>query len=327
MKQLPAAASDNFGMSLPRQVVPGRTYMITRRCSERRCFLRPDRETNNAFIYCLALAATRAKVEVIFACAMSDHHHVGIYDGEGRFPDFIEHFHGLLARCQNVHLERFESLWSSAPTSVVELVEPHDILEKTVYALANPMAAGLVDTAEDWPGVNSFQAMIANHPLTATRPKHFFRAKGGQPETVTLPMVRPRGFTDLTPDEWAKRVTERVRAAEAEHRQRRVLAGRQVLGREAVLGQNPFGSPRTEVSHFNLNPRAAAKGKVPRTQTLRRNDGFVAKYRAAFDSFREGVANVLFPFGTWWMRKFARVACETAELAESALPSMDAAPA
>jgi hypothetical protein len=45
-------------MTLPRQVVPGRDYMITRRCSERRFFLCPDDDTNNAFLYCLALAAT-----------------------------------------------------------------------------------------------------------------------------------------------------------------------------------------------------------------------------------------------------------------------------
>ena len=51
------AIADNLGMSLPRAIVPGRRYMITRRCSERRFFMRPDRETNNAFIYCLALAA------------------------------------------------------------------------------------------------------------------------------------------------------------------------------------------------------------------------------------------------------------------------------
>jgi hypothetical protein len=169
--------------------------------------------------------------------------------------------------------------------------------------------------------------MIANQPLTATRSRHFFRAKGGQPENVTLRMERPRGFADLTHDQWAKLVTDRLRTAEAEHRQRRAEAGRQVLGREAVLAQDPLRSPAGEASHFNLNPRVAAKRKGERIQALRRNDGFVARYRAAFDSFREGVANVLFPFGTWRMRIFARVACETVELAERALPLSDAAPA
>jgi putative transposase len=56
-------------MTIPRQVVPGREYMITRRCSERRSFLRPDAETKNAFIYCLALAAQRARVGVTFYLA------------------------------------------------------------------------------------------------------------------------------------------------------------------------------------------------------------------------------------------------------------------
>jgi len=35
------------------------TYMITRRCTQRQFLMRPDDETNNAFIYCLAEAASR----------------------------------------------------------------------------------------------------------------------------------------------------------------------------------------------------------------------------------------------------------------------------
>ena len=61
-------------MTLPRQVVPGYDYLITRRCSERRFFLRPDDDTNDAFIYCLGLAALRANVQVTFSVAMSNHH-------------------------------------------------------------------------------------------------------------------------------------------------------------------------------------------------------------------------------------------------------------
>ncbi len=52
--------------------------MITRRCSERRFFLRPD-DITTAFIYCLALAVQRPKVEVNFACALTNHHHTCIH--------------------------------------------------------------------------------------------------------------------------------------------------------------------------------------------------------------------------------------------------------
>ena len=50
-------------MSLPRQVIPGRFYMITRRCTQRQFLLRPDEQTNNAFLYCLAEAAQRCDVD------------------------------------------------------------------------------------------------------------------------------------------------------------------------------------------------------------------------------------------------------------------------
>jgi hypothetical protein len=60
-----------IGMSLPRQVLPGQFYMVTRRCTQRMFLLRPDAETNNALTYCLIEAAQRCQVEVILPCALS----------------------------------------------------------------------------------------------------------------------------------------------------------------------------------------------------------------------------------------------------------------
>jgi hypothetical protein len=303
--------------------------MITRRCSERRFFLRPDEDTNDAFTYCLVLAAIRAKVEVTFSAAMSNHHHTGIHDSDGNFPIFTEHFHGLLARCQNAHLGRFENFWSSEPTSVVHLVEPDDILSKMTYAFTNPTAADLVDTVEEWPGVTTFQATLSGGPITATRPKHFFRDDSGMPEVVSLQIVRPRGFQNLPQSEWARLVVERVRAKEAEHRQRRAAKGIAVLGRARILEQNPFHCPESHAPRFQISPRVAAQNQWARIEAIQRNRGFIEKYRDAFVRHMDGLANVLFPFGTFWMRKFAKVACETAETIEETIlgPPMDPAPA
>ena len=300
-------------MTLPRQVLPDCDYMITRRCSERRFFLRPDDETNNAFLYCLGLAAQRAKVDVTFSVAMSNHHHTGIRDPEGNFPIFTEHFHGLLARYQNAHLRRFENFWSSEPTSVVRLVEPNDVLDKMVYAFTNPCAADLVDKVEEWPGVSTFHASLASGWLVATRPKHFFREKGSLPEVISIRIARPCGFDHLTQTEWDELLTERVRATEAEHRSRRVELGITVLGQARILAQDPFDAPKSYAPHFQMSPRVAAKSKWARIETLLRNKGFLARYRAAFLGHLAGVADVLFPFGTYWMRKFGKVACETAD--------------
>jgi hypothetical protein len=50
---------------------PGSIALITRRCTQRQFLLRPDRETNNAFTYCLIEAALRYGIEVLLPCAMS----------------------------------------------------------------------------------------------------------------------------------------------------------------------------------------------------------------------------------------------------------------
>jgi len=301
--------------------------MITRRCSERRFFLRPDEDTNNAFIYCLALAAERANVQITFSVAMSNHHHTGIHDPDGNFPVFTEHFHGLLARCQNAHLGRLENFWSSEVTSVVRLVEANDIIEKMTYAFTNPSAADLVDTVEEWPGVATFDATISGGHITATRPKHFFRDDGSMPEVISLHISRPRGFEDLGQSEWADLVTERVRAKEADHRQRRAAQGITVLGRAGILRQSPFDCPPGHAPRFQMSPQVAAKNKWARIEALLRNRGFIEKYRAAFSAHVAGIANVVFPFGTYWMRKIAKVACEAAEIVAPATQGAAMGPA
>jgi REP element-mobilizing transposase RayT len=105
---------------LPRQVLPRQFYLITRRCTQRQFLLRPDSATNNAFLYCLIDAASRCDIDVLLPCAMSNHYHVVIYDRAGRYPEFIEHFHKLLARSQNALRGRWENFWSSEQTCVVE---------------------------------------------------------------------------------------------------------------------------------------------------------------------------------------------------------------
>jgi REP element-mobilizing transposase RayT len=296
-------------MSLPRQVLPGSDYMITRRCSERRFFLRPDHDTNNAFVYCLGLAARRANVQILFIVAMSNHYHAGIHDPDGNFPVFAEHLHALLARCQNAHLGRFEAFWSSAPTSAVRLVEPSDLLDKMVYAYSNPVAADLVNTIEDWPGVSSFHAAMTTGLMSATRPAHFFRADGDQPDFIDVPIYRPHGFLSMPTAEWRSLVEQRVRAAETEHRERRHAAGKTVLGRDAILAQAPSGSPVTGEPHFHISPHIAAKNKWARIEAIGRSKAFLESYLSAIKSWMAGLSNAVFPYGTFWMRRFAQVAC------------------
>jgi REP element-mobilizing transposase RayT len=283
--------------------------MITRRCTQRQFLMRPDRETNNAFIYCLAVAAQRFGIRVLFTVAMSNHHHTGIYDPDGSYPGFIEHFHKLFAKCQNALRGRTENFWSSEQTSVVRLVDPNDVIDKMTYALSNPVKDNLVDRAHHWPGVTSVDTLLHARPLTASRPKHFFRDDGPMPDVVSLSFAMPEGFEHLTAAEFGTMVVERVRAAEELAAAGRRRTGASILGRKRVLAQRWSDLPGNREPRRQLSPRIAARSKWSRIEALLRNRAFRDAYAAARASFTAGIHDVIFPAGTYWLRRFTRAIC------------------
>ncbi len=285
--------------------------MITRRCTQRQFLMRPDRETNNAFIYCLAVAAQRYGVRVLFTIAMSNHHHTGIHDPEGNYPAFIEHFHKLFAKCQNALRGRWENFWSSEQASVVRLVDPNDVIDKMTYAITNPVKDNMVDKAHHWPGVTSLDALVHDRPLTASRPKHFFREDGPMPEVVSLSFARPEGFEHLSTAAFTAMVMDRVRSAEQAAAAEMRRTGTSVLGRKHVLLQRWSDRPGSREPRRQLNPGVAARSKWSRVEALLRNRAFRDAYAAARASFAAGIRDVIFPAGTYWLRRFTQAICAT----------------
>jgi putative transposase len=298
-------------MSLPRQIVPGRVYMVTRRCTQRQFLMRPDPETTNAFIYCLALAANGAQMKVVAFLAHSNHHHTIVVDTYGRMPEFLEAFHKLFAKHQNVLRGRWENFWAAEATSVVELLGREDILAKMTYALTNPVKDHMVKRADRWPGASSLRANLDGRIVHAHRPQLFFRKDGDQPESVTLSCERPPGFEGLGPKEWRALLEEKVRAVEVTAAEDRRARDVQILGRVNVLLQRPTDCPESREPRRQLNPRVASLNKWARIEALQRNKTFIAAYRMARALWQTGL-DAIFPHGTYWLRRFAGVAVDPA---------------
>lgn len=286
--------------------------MITRRCSERRFFLRPDPETNNAFIYCLGLAAEKYGVRIIFTTTMSNHHHTGIVDVEGKLPDFLACFHKLLAKHQNALRGRWESMWATEQTSAVELVLPEDVFEKMIYALANPVADHLVERVHQWPGVSSLAATVANKPLTAHRPKAFFRPDGNTPATVSIPLLLPPDLVANDRARFIKQLEERIAEAERRAAAERRESRRHIVGRVTVLAQHWNESPSSREPRRGLDPKVACKNTWGRIEALARNKVWQEAYRRAREAFLGGF-QAIFPLGTFWLRRYAGATCEVVE--------------
>jgi hypothetical protein len=297
-------------MTLPRPVYPGSAIMVTRRCTQRQYLLRPDRETNNAFIYCLGVASQRNSVEIMNFVQMSNHLHDAPYDRHGNAPAFNEDFHKLLAKCMNAQRGRWENFFSSTQPNVVRLETREALIDKLVYIAANPVLDGLVERVDDWPGSSGYRALLSGKPLHATRPKRFFSKKGKMPEEVTLYLTIPPELGDRA--EILAQVQSRVAAIEEEQARIRARTGKRVLGSYAILRQSWRESPTSREPRRKLRPTFVARSLWARLEAIQRKREFIAAYRKARAALLSGTP-IPFPHGTYWLRRFVGVAVEPAE--------------
>jgi REP element-mobilizing transposase RayT len=293
-------------MTAPRQVLPGTTYLVTHRCSERRFFLRPSRLGNELFRYLLAVAAQRYGIQLHAFCVMSNHYHLVVTDPHARLPAFHQFLDSLIGRAVNALLGRSEAFWGPDSYSAVELAGPEAILDKTTYSLANPVAAGLVRRGRRWPGLWSSPDSIGAEGRLVMRPNHFFDPDGSMPASATLTLTTPPGFSSAA--SFRLLLASALSASEDEA----ATKARSFLGVARVLKQRWTARASSPEPLGRLNPRVAGRNKWKRIERLTRLASFLADYRAALLDWRAGLRNVLFPHGTYLMRLASRVSCAPA---------------
>jgi REP element-mobilizing transposase RayT len=287
-------------MTVPRQVLEGATYLVTRRCSERRFFLRPSKVVNQVFLYVLAIAAERYGIWIHSVCVLSNHYHLVLTDPDARLPDFNRYLDGLVARAINCVLGRWESFWDPDSYSAVRLETAADVLEKMVYVLGNPVLAGLVRHGSEWPGLWSNPDLIGGAATVAERPKEFFRENGPLPASASLQLRLPPGFEGDA--SLVELLRQRLGALEAAAAADLARDGRSPVGAVRVLAQSPNARPVAGEPRRGLNPRIACRNKWGRIEALLRLREFARAYRKALADWRAGLRDVLFPPGTWLMR-------------------------
>ncbi len=294
-------------MTAPRQVLPGTTYLVTRRCTRRQLLLRPSRATSALFLYVLAVAARRFGVRVHAFCVLSNHYHLVITDPDARLPAFGQYLDSLVARATNSILGRWESFWAPSSYSAVALATPEDVVDKCSYVLANPVAAGLVRRGRDWPGLWSAPEQIGGDRRVVSRPAEFFRADGAMPGEVELELSPPPGFGSA--EEFRDRLGRTLEALEDEAGRKHVANGSRFMGQEKVLRQKPTRGPAPFEPRRNLNPRVAARDKWKRIEMLGHLKEFLAEYREAWRGWQDGRRDRIFPHGTYLMRVLHGARC------------------
>jgi len=289
-------------MSLPRQILPGSTYLLSRRCTQRQFLLKPTKLTTQIFMYVLAVAAENTGVLLHAVCVLSNHWHAVVTDPEGRLPDFMCHVNKFVAKAVNASLGRWENLFATEQPSAVRLERPEDVIDKMLYTLLNPVDSCLVPHAEQWPGLRGFEG-----ERNVERPVGYFRPDGSMPRRIKLKFEPPPHAVE-DPSFYAsfkKRLAlegKQLRAKNAKNR-------RKYLGYRNIMKQSVYDRPKSAEPRRDLSPRVACQHKWLRIEALCRVKEFIDAYREAYARWKMGIRDAVFPYGTYALSRLAGVKC------------------
>ena len=302
-------------MTQPRLVVPGDTLMITRRTLRRHHLFRPDAAIRHLYLYTLGVCARQFGILVHAVTLMSTHEHLVVTDPQGRYPEFLRRLHRLVSLGTKA-LRKWEGpTWDPEQSSVVRLLTEQAVVEKLAYVMANPVKAGLVRHARDWPGITVLPHELGRRTWTMKRPEAYFRADNSQwPDTIELTVTLPPG---LERDYSAQAVRDAVQE-DLKHQEREALEdirkrGRHILGAKRVRRLSPYRRATSFERLRDRNPtfavgRGQKKAFVRAVDELR---AFRRAYREALEQWRGGLRSVVFPQGTWCMCRVHGAVAET----------------
>ncbi len=287
-------------MTQPRRIHEGTTWLVTRRCLERRYFLRPDAFVAELLLYVLGFAVSLFGLRIVGMVALSNHLHMVVYDPTGRICAFFERANLLIARALNCLRGRWGPFWEPGRLSLVELITPDDVLDKLVYLMANPCESDLVNRAAHWPGLITLPEDIAAQRVYRTlRPGRFFRADGLMPDESSFRLHHPPGFEHLSDEELLSLLNDRLQAEERRHRNRRRREGKRVLGVRGIRTQDWNSHPTSWEPRRQRNPQLACKDRAWRVEELDALCRFRSDYRQARRRFEAGHRRTRFPHGTY----------------------------
>lgn len=221
----------------------------------------------------------------------------------------MAHLNKLVSECVNCSIGRWENVFSLEQPSLVRTEHDEDVLDKMIYTLANPVSSYLVSHGHKWPGVRTSPSDLLVGELEVPRPAVFFRDNGPMPAVATLKLTRPDIFPELDDEQFVELLQRKLDEREAEIRRQAKKDRIRFLGVRRVLRQRHTDSPRSHAPRRNLSPRVAAKNKWRRIEALQRIKEFIADYRDAWQRWRRGERDVVFPAGTYALARNACVCC------------------
>ena len=265
----------------------------------------PSPAVNKIVGYWLAVCLERHGLVLHSACFMSNHYHLDVTDTHGNLPAFKNHFNAILARALNALHGRFDKFWSEDRPCDVRILAEEDMLPSMAYTLANPVLAGLVKWGWRWPGFTTV-GMQFGETKTFQRPSVFFDAANDElPDTATLVVNRPKILAGLSDERLRADLEREIRVREVAKQDQLRQAGKRFLGEIRVVRQRWTETPQSREARFTRTPTRRSANKWARIAAAQQDSTWKTAYSTAREMFLAGAREVLFPFGSYWVCRFA----------------------
>jgi REP element-mobilizing transposase RayT len=286
----------------PRYFEPDVIYFITSRTIEGALFLRPSTETNNAIGAVLADAQARYQVELFEFVFLSNHMHIALRSQHGLISAFMQYLKSNIAVEVNRIIGRNGHLWERRFMASPILDEGAEI-DRAQYIWAHGVKEGLVDSADEWPGLASIKERL--HGKTPTY-RRFERAAftRAQSKATNKPPDRnaftrtvkvrlsPLSFLEgLSASESRDEVARLAGSVADKAREQR--NGRPSLGVRAIERQDPWTRPR-RLKRTPM-PLCHVRSRGKRIAYRESYSQFLEAYRTASSAFRAGDVSSTFP--------------------------------
>ena len=324
-----AGPVDVASVTPPRQIEKGQMCFVTARAVNRSYRFVPTPAVCLICWFCLAVTSLKYAGRVVLHefLFMSNHYHLVLTDVDGVLPDFMRDLNSLLSRALN-------ALRGTQGTNIEGydfqvIADAGAAIRSIAYLLANPCAANVVERSRHWRGVSSLEleygvARETPRPsvgLWSSKVEHASRSasqRSGRaayagrckfPALASLILVRPAILQHLEDHELRAHIREQVDAVERKHMVARKEERVKVLGWHNVVRKSFTYIPASGEELFASSPTVMASDPAERVRFEEQRAAFVQAYYVALERFRAGEREVVFPRGTWLMRRRFNARC------------------
>jgi putative transposase len=226
---------------------------VSNRCIDELFLLKPCPRVNALILGCLARAVAKYGIELIGYVFMGNHYHLILRAPHGNLGAFMRDFQAWLARKLKKIRKKISGSVFPQRYRQVDILDDAKAFEKLIYLLANPCAAHLVASPQEYPGLSSLPYHLSGGKIVGRwvdeerfnrnrkrNPKYPQEKAATYHEIELTPLPQMAGWTQQ------RRALTILRALEGRCESLEVERGKKrVVGVKGLEKLDPYSRPRS----------------------------------------------------------------------------------